>query len=144
MENTAETMHLLVIDDDETARSAIAQILTSSGYAIETAASGQEGLEAMERRRFDLVLLDIVMPGMSGIEAVARIRERERPGDVRVPVIALSVDDPVESGIIYGASGFDAFISKQLHLGGLVFVVSAYLSGGLQSPGLIPPRSSGL
>ena len=79
---------LLVVDDDEDNRQLLRRMLERQGYEVELAASGPECLEALARARFDLVLLDVIMPGLSGFDVLSRIRENP---DLRsVPVIVVS------------------------------------------------------
>jgi signal transduction histidine kinase len=79
---------ILVVDDDEDNRQLLRRMLERQGYAVTLAASGPECLELMERRRFDLVLLDVMMPGLSGFEVLSRIREN--PAMRSVPVVVVS------------------------------------------------------
>jgi signal transduction histidine kinase len=79
---------ILVVDDDEDNRQLLRRILERQGYAVTLAASGPECLELMEHYRFDLVLLDVMMPGLSGFEVLSRIREN--PEMRSVPVVVVS------------------------------------------------------
>lgn len=65
---------VLVVDDDEAVRSVAAEMLRRSEYDVECAASGQAALDLMAGMNFDLVLLDVGMPGMSGVETYERLR----------------------------------------------------------------------
>jgi CheY-like chemotaxis protein len=67
---------ILVVDDDRTTRDMLRLQLRSLGYSVDTAADGGKGLDRMERRRYDLVLLDVWMPGMDGLQVLSRMRER--------------------------------------------------------------------
>ena len=82
---------LLVVDDDETNRDVLAQRLQRKGYRVTTAENGQEALELIGRRRFDLVLLDIMMPRMSGMEVLKKVRQRQTLTDL--PVIMATARD---------------------------------------------------
>ncbi|HAH07866.1 MAG TPA: sigma-54-dependent Fis family transcriptional regulator [Elusimicrobia bacterium] len=66
---------VLVIDDEEVLRDSCRQILERRGYSVEEAGSGAEGLKALHRRSFDLVILDLRMPGMPGLDVLRRIKE---------------------------------------------------------------------
>lgn len=77
---------ILVIDDDAMVRETIRDILESQGYSVEEAENGRTGLAKMRKNRADLVVTDIIMPEMEGIEAMLAVRE-EFPG---VKVIAIS------------------------------------------------------
>ncbi|MEL6805894.1 MAG: response regulator transcription factor [Bacteroidota bacterium] len=61
-------MHILLVDDDSFLRDMYATKFTESGHTVSAAASGEEGLQVLKDKSFDVVLLDMVMPGMSGIE----------------------------------------------------------------------------
>src|ERR1700730_15380543 len=65
---------VLVVDDEPSLRRALRTSLTASGFAVEEARNGDEALGTVKRNRFDLVLLDINMPGIGGIDACRRIR----------------------------------------------------------------------
>jgi len=79
---------LLVVDDDEDNRQLLRRMLERQGYVVALAASGPECLELLERDRFDLVLLDVIMPGLSGFEVLSRVREH--PDMRSVPVVVVS------------------------------------------------------
>ncbi len=67
---------ILVIDDETIIRVSCERALIPEGYGVKSASSGEEGLALMEKEPFDLILLDIKMPDMDGIEALERIKER--------------------------------------------------------------------
>ncbi|NLF11385.1 MAG: response regulator transcription factor [Anaerolineaceae bacterium] len=67
---------ILVVDDEPTTRRAVARALGLSGYEAEAAASGAQALELLAARPYDLMLLDLRMPGMDGVEVMARVQER--------------------------------------------------------------------
>jgi len=79
---------LLVVDDEEANRDMLARRLQRAGYRVEVAESGPQALELLDRRPFDLVLLDIMMPGMSGIELLRLLRATDSPDEL--PVIMVS------------------------------------------------------
>jgi CheY-like chemotaxis protein len=79
-------LRVLVIDDDPGVRELVSDLLVSFGYECDTAANGTEGLARYEQGRWDLVLTDLSMPGMSGWDVVARVRRR-RPD---VPIVVLT------------------------------------------------------
>jgi CheY-like chemotaxis protein len=78
-----ESPMILVVDDDEHLRELHDQLLTAAGYTVVLASSGPEALEAAQNEAVDLVLLDLAMPGMDGIEAMARMLDANR----QLPVI---------------------------------------------------------
>ena len=74
---------ILVVDDDESHRFLCQEVLTDEGYTVMVARDGKEALEKVEKRNPDLVILDIVMPEMDGMEAMTRILRKHR----KIPVI---------------------------------------------------------
>src|SRR3954467_15364590 len=68
---------ILIVDDEPNARSALAELLRDEGYAVETAADGFKALPKLEELEPDLVITDVKMPGMGGLELMARVQERD-------------------------------------------------------------------
>jgi len=77
---------ILVIDDDDVVREATASFLESEAFEVVAVADGPSGIEAVRKGRFDLIVVDVFMPGMDGLETLAAIRQL----DPVVPVIAVS------------------------------------------------------
>ena len=77
---------VLIIDDDSAVRDALARALTRAGHVVDRAANGRQGLEAFETESIDLVITDINMPEMDGIEVMNAFRRR----GASVPIIAIS------------------------------------------------------
>jgi DNA-binding NtrC family response regulator len=71
----AETPSVLVVDDDAGIRETMLDILTLEGYTVEVASEGGEALQCYRRRRYDVVLLDIRMPGMNGVEVLRALKQ---------------------------------------------------------------------
>ena len=85
----AET-RVLVVDDEESQRTALAGMIRVWGYTVETAADGQEALEKLASAPYDVVLMDLQMPILDGLDATRRLRQREAAsGTPRVPVIEI-------------------------------------------------------
>lgn len=78
--------HILIIDDDESIRSIFIQLLEGNGYSVEAATEGKEGLKKIDARKPDLIITDIMMPEMDGLEMVTYIRQNHP----NLPVIAIS------------------------------------------------------
>jgi two-component system cell cycle response regulator len=103
---------ILVVDDDEMVRIALEELLLSKGYRPVVAPGGQEALEQLEKGGFDLVVLDVIMPGMDGYEVCRKIREEQKWS--KLPVImltALSSEKEREKG---QAAGADMFLPKPI------------------------------
>jgi class 3 adenylate cyclase/CheY-like chemotaxis protein len=90
-----EPSHILVIDDNESNRDMLSRRLTREGHTVMTAEDGEKGLAALERSACDLILLDLVMPGISGFEVLRRIKQS--PASRFIPVIMISAVDEIDS-----------------------------------------------
>jgi len=104
---------LLVVDDTPANVKLLADLLTVKGYAVVTAASGKEALAAVERERPDLVLLDVVMPEMSGYEVCRKLRED--PATATLPVVMVTALDPAQERVKGLEAGADDFLSKPIN-----------------------------
>jgi DNA-binding response OmpR family regulator len=96
---------VLAIDDQRYFRELVAAMLAQEGYEAETAASGEEALRILEHSAFDLVLTDLVMPGIDGSEVVRRVKERDPEQDVVVVTGVVDVATAVEA-MKLGASDY--------------------------------------
>ncbi len=101
---------LLVVDDEENIRLLYREELEEEGYRVTTAASGEEALELATHNRPDLVIMDIKMPGISGVEALVRFKERDR----ELPVILCSAHSDYKQDFSTWAS--DAYVVKAASL----------------------------
>jgi CheY-like chemotaxis protein len=109
----APQLVILHVDDDPMNLRVVSEILTAFGFTGVQAGSGEEALDQLIGRRFDVVLMDIHMPRMSGIEVVRRLRAS--PGPERgTPVIALTADVLTRTQAEYLALGFDDFVTKPI------------------------------
>lgn len=98
----------LVVDDDEGVRRALNVGLTEAGLVMREATNGEEALQALETQPPDVVVLDVAMPGMSGVEVVTRIRRSGRT----LPVCMLSARDEVDDRVAGLAAGADDYVVK--------------------------------
>ena len=87
-----EPARILVVDDTPSNVKLLADILQSRGYAVVTASNGAEALARTERDAPDLVLLDVMMPGMSGYDVCRKLRDN--PATAMLPVIMVTALDP--------------------------------------------------
>ena len=83
-------VRILAVDDVLTNRLLVQQKLEQLGHRVILAASGTEALDRLKYHHFDLILLDVQMPGLDGFEVTRRIRERERNTGKRTPIIAMT------------------------------------------------------
>ncbi len=95
---------ILIIEDDKFLRELIAQKLIKEGYDISEAIDGEEGVKKIKEEKPDLILLDLILPGIDGFEVLSKVRED--PDMVKIPVIILSnlgQKEDVERGLKLGA-----------------------------------------
>jgi diguanylate cyclase (GGDEF)-like protein/PAS domain S-box-containing protein len=106
--------HILCVDDDIAGLTQLGQQLRQAGYTVTAAAGGQAALDLLDSQRFDLVMLDLSMPEMGGLEVLYRVRASIRPDEL--PIIMMA--DVGEDDLVAGAlnDGADDYVSKPLHL----------------------------
>jgi two-component system, sensor histidine kinase and response regulator len=88
------------------------RLLEKRGHSVAVAGNGREALEAMEQRSFDVVLMDLEMPEMSGLEATAAIRRREERTGTHIPIIVMTAHAMIGDLERCLAAGMDAYVSK--------------------------------
>jgi class 3 adenylate cyclase len=116
---------ILVVDDELKNVKLLADLLTVKGYSAVTAASGREALAQVEAEQPDLVLLDVVMPEMSGYEVCRKIRENPATGIL--PVVMVTALDPGEERIKGLEAGADDFLTKPINQAELLARVRSLL-----------------
>ena len=124
---------VLHVDDDPVNLRVVEEILTAFGHHAVKAASGAEALEQMQAQAFDVVLMDIHMPEMGGIESLKRLRALPSPA-CDTPVIALTADILSREPGEYLTMGFNGFVPKPVMVQGLVAAVTR--AAGVAQPAL--------
>jgi PleD family two-component response regulator len=103
---------LLIVDDTETMRLYQQMLLTGQGYEVDMAEDGVEALTKISQNRPDLVLLDIMMPNMDGIECCRRIKENEETKDIKVVMVTTKSEyERVKEAFV---AGCDDYITKPI------------------------------
>ena len=105
-------VRLLVVDDNELNRDMLSRRLGGRGFAVEIAEDGERALARIEQQAFDLVLLDVMMPGLSGIDVLRRLRERWPESDL--PVIMATARDSTEDVVEALRLGANDYVTKPL------------------------------
>lgn len=103
--------NILVVDDDAINRKLLTAVLKNKGYNIIEANNGVEALSAIESNNIDLILLDVLMPVMNGIEFLQNIKAK--PQYMNIPIIVLTTDDTKKSEVIN--LGANDFITKPIN-----------------------------
>ena len=126
-ETTVARRRILVVDDDPRLLHIVSLYLGIEGYEVVQASNGEDGLKCVEAQAPDLVIMDIMMPGMDGVEACRRIRSNTSTAHIPVLMFsALSSDDDVERARLAGANHL---ITKPFNLVGLGTVVKSFFAG---------------
>lgn len=115
-------LKVLHVDDDPMNLRVVQEILGAFGHDAVMACSGREALERLAVEAFDIMLLDIHMPGMTGVEVIERLRNSNGP-ERNVPVIALTADVYSRRPAEYVALGFNDFVSKPILVSGLMATI---------------------
>jgi len=125
------TRRILVVDDSLTVRETQRRLLSNRGYEVETAVDGMDGLHALRGRDFDLVVTDVDMPRMTGIELVRRIRADARLA--ALPVMIVSYKDREEDRLQGLHAGADYYLSKGSFQDESLLAAVADLIGGAEA-----------
>jgi two-component system KDP operon response regulator KdpE len=120
---------ILVVDDEREIVRALQRALKAHGYAVLTASSGEEAVEMVAKQLPDLLLLDLLLPGMSGLEVCRRVRETSN-----VPIIVLSVKDAEHDKVEALDLGADDYVAKPFGMNEVLARVRVALRRAIQEP----------
>jgi two-component system CheB/CheR fusion protein len=113
-------LRILLAEDNFVNQRLAVKLLERSGHQISVAANGREALATLAQAKFDLVLMDVQMPGMDGMEATRLIRSDTQPGiDCSIPIIALTAHAMQGDRERFLAAGMNDYLAKPLHAGAL-------------------------
>lgn len=101
---------ILVVEDNITSQYILKQLLAKFGYRAQIASSAEEALASAAYTRFDAILLDLMLPGMDGIECAKRLRQIDKAKDIYTPIIALTAMTDQKEACL--KAGMDDYLSK--------------------------------
>ncbi|MEZ5701975.1 MAG: response regulator [Burkholderiaceae bacterium] len=110
--STASALRILVVDDDPIQLRVAVRVLRELGCAGALANRGETALELLDKQAFDAVLLDLRMPGLSGLETLARLRAKHPT----LPVVFISGDDLGANWAFYEKAGANGYLTKPLDM----------------------------
>ncbi|HEX5273390.1 MAG TPA: response regulator [Gemmataceae bacterium] len=116
---------ILIVEDNADNSKLLVWVLEDEGYAVETAASAEEALAVLECRPFDVVLMDVALPGMDGMEATRRLRSQ--PRFAALPVIAVTAHAVLGQVEAILASGVSDLVTKPIDEARLLQVIRSHL-----------------
>ena len=127
---------ILLVEDEQYLRELYHEILTDQGYDVDTAADGEEGYNKVKQGGWDLIILDIILPKMNGLEIMRKIKSNppDKPNKKIVFLTNLDKDEEIKEALQLG-DGY--FIKSQITPGGLINELKNYLATGENVPEVI-------
>jgi len=131
-------IRILVAEDNLVNQRLTTRLLEKRGHLVTVAVNGREALDALEKEKYDLIFMDVQMPEMDGFEATAAIREKEKSGGTRIPIIALTAHAMKGDRERCLAADMDGYLTKPMRPQELDALLERYL--GLGTKGVKSPE----
>jgi len=129
-ERGASQAHILLVEDDDAIRKLVELLLQQRGWLVTSVADGLHALEALQHNLFDLVLMDIRMPRLDGLETTRRIRRQEQAlGTSPLPIVGMTAHAAMQDRIMCLEAGMDDHLSKPIASNRLYEMIEKYLAG---------------
>src|SRR3954453_20037806 len=128
-----ESPTVLIAEDDAAARSGLAPLITNAGYNVTTAADGREALDQVNRTQPGVVLLDIWMPHLNGLQVLSELKARPS----RPRVIVMTADDTPETVLLTLRQDAYQFIAKPIQPSALIELLHNSVRGSADTPGMV-------
>ena len=135
----ARTLRVLVAEDNPTNQKLVSALLDQHGHRVSIVSNGRQAVERAAQEPFDLILMDVQMPEMSGLEATVAIREAERQSGRRIPIVALTARAMAGDREQCLAAGMDAYVSKPVRPEELFSAIEAIT--GSRAPAAASPAA---
>jgi PAS domain S-box-containing protein len=138
-------LRILVAEDNSVNQRLATRLLEREGHSVSIAGSGQEAIDILEQRQrehapFDLILMDVQMPDLDGLQATARIREKERAWGGHVPIVAMTAQSAESDRVRCLESGMDAYVTKPVNVPELMKMIESVVPGGKSMNADITPQ----
>lgn len=114
---------LLIVEDEPAIRTGLVDVFVFHGFEVDIAEEGKQGLQKAQSGRYDLILLDVMLPGMNGFDICAAVREQDRDQPI-IMLTARNTDEDIVQGLALGA---DDYVAKPFSVAQLVLRVQAVL-----------------
>jgi CheY-like chemotaxis protein len=134
-------MRILLAEDNSVNQRLATRVLEREGHQVQVAASGREAIALLEHDEFDLVLMDIQMPDLDGLQTTARIREMERSSGKRLPIVAMTAQIGDSDRQRCLKAGMDAYVSKPIRIADLMNLIESVVPGGCFMETKTDPKS---
>ena len=119
---------VLIVEDNEKSMKLFRDVLQATGYSTLEATTGEEAVELALSQAPALVLMDVQLPGIDGVEALERLRQNERTASI--PVLALTAQAMSGDRERFLEAGFDGYLAKPVDVGALIEAVREHCGGG--------------
>ena len=119
-------LNILLVEDNLVNQRVATRLLEKRGHCVAIAENGQEALRMLEKESYDLVLMDVQMPVMDGLEATAKLRESEKNGDKHLPVVALTARAMKGDVELCLPAGMDDYLVKPIRVPDLEEILAKY------------------
>jgi two-component system, sensor histidine kinase and response regulator len=116
-------LRVLLAEDNAINQRLAVRLLEKEGHSVVVAGDGMKALEALERQQFDLILMDVQMPVMDGVETTAAIRQRESASGEHIPIVAMTAHAMAGDRQKFLSLGMDGYVSKPIHSRDLFAVI---------------------
>ncbi len=120
-----QAMSILVAEDTPANQKVIRAILEKRGHQVQIANNGREAVDRIKQRTFDVILMDVQMPTMDGLQATQLIRQLSKPAQAEIPIVAMTAHARREDRRKCLAAGMDAYVAKPIDAGKLVHLVES-------------------
>jgi CheY-like chemotaxis protein len=127
-------LQILLAEDNLINQTIAVRLLEKRGYVVTVAGDGRAVLSAIEKQSFDMVLMDVQMPEMDGLQATAAIRQREQPGGHRLPILAMTANAFKEDEERCIAAGMDGYVSKPIRPADLFAAIEKVTDDAMARP----------
>jgi CheY-like chemotaxis protein len=124
---TSSTLNILLAEDNPVNQKVALRVLKHLGYQADVVNNGREAIEAIATKSYDLILMDIQMPEMNGLEATEYIRDREKISQLPpIAIVAITANASHDDQFICSAAGMNDYISKPIQIDKLKDILQRY------------------
>jgi PAS domain S-box-containing protein len=132
-------LYILLAEDNLVNQKLAVKLLEKSGHNVHVACNGKEALEAFQKGTFDLILMDVEMPEMNGLEATSLIREAEKKTGSHIPVVAMTAHAMKGDKERCLDAGMDGYVTKPINSKELLETIESFFKGPSAGEVLVPP-----
>ncbi len=139
----AEKLHILVVDDNYINQKVIVGLVEREGHTADVASTAEDALRTLGERKFDMIFMDVELPGMNGIEATEAIRSLKDRNLASLPVVALTGNIREDDIRKFYSANMNGFVAKPINPEELKVAIGKVISGQLDNAVILPPESTG-